>query len=126
VSALELLRRPEYDAARLALVVPALADFSEGARRRVAADVKYEGYAARHEREAAATRAQEAVLLPPATRYDDIAALGTEARATLTRVKPRTLGEAARLQGVTPADLVVLLRYVKKGAAAGPTADQAR
>jgi len=114
-NALAALRRPEVTVASLAADVPALAGFSAAARRRVETDVKYEGYVRRQEQEAAALAACDALPLPPSLDAAALAGLSHEARATLARAKPRTLGDAARLQGLSPADLIILLRAAKGG-----------
>jgi len=111
--AAEMLRRPEVSLDDLTEETPEIAAFSEAARARVETEVKYAGYVRRQEEEAAALAAYEEAALPEALDYDGLAALSQEARDTLARVRPATLARAARLQGVTPADLIVLLRYIK-------------
>jgi len=111
--AAEVLRRPEVLLDNLTAEVPGLSAFGEAARARVETDIKYAGYVRRQEDEAAALAAYEEAALPEGLDYAGLAALSQEARDTLTRVRPATLARAARLQGVTPADLIVLLRYVK-------------
>lgn len=107
-----LLRRPEVNIENLLREVPALAAFSATARRRVQTDLKYEGYLRRQREEAAALAAQDTVPLPADFPYDTLSALSREARDVLTRFRPPTIGAAARLQGVTPADLLVLLHHL--------------
>ncbi len=68
----------------------------------------YAPFIARERADAARLRASEAVLLPEDLDYAGIAALGHEARQKLSRVRPRTLGQAARIPGLTPADAQVL------------------
>jgi len=111
--ALELLRRPEVTLASLAAELPEVGGFSAAAQSRVETDVKYEGYVRRQEQEAASVRAYEALAVPADTDFDDVAGLSREARETLARVRPATLAQACRLQGVTPADAIILLRYIK-------------
>lgn len=115
ISALEQMKRPEVTAAVLAAEVPALGAYGEAVRRRVETDVKYEGYIRRQEAEAAAARAHAALPLPADLDLAALAALSNEAREALARARPATLGAAARLQGVTPADVIILLRYLQRG-----------
>jgi tRNA uridine 5-carboxymethylaminomethyl modification enzyme len=112
-AAAEFLKRPEITTETLAAEIPEIKGFSAAARERVETEVKYAGYVRRQEEEAAALAAYEEAALPEALDYDGVAALSTEARDTLRRVRPATLARAARLQGVTPADLIVLLRIIK-------------
>ncbi|HUU57586.1 MAG TPA: tRNA uridine-5-carboxymethylaminomethyl(34) synthesis enzyme MnmG, partial [bacterium] len=112
-AAAEMLRQPETTIEKLTEEMPELADFTEAARARVETDIKYEGYVRRQEEEAAALTAYEEAVIPETVDYERVAGLAREARDTLERVRPATLARAARLQGVTPADLIVLLRYIK-------------
>jgi tRNA uridine 5-carboxymethylaminomethyl modification enzyme len=112
-AAAEVLRRPEISLEYLSEELPEISEFTEAARARVETDVKYEGYVRRQEEEAAALAAYEEAALPAELDYDAVAGLSNEARDTLGRVRPATLARASRLQGVTPADLIILLRYIK-------------
>ncbi len=76
--------------------------------QRLLADTLYEGYIQRHQREVEKLAAQEAQPLDPALDYGSIPGLRNEAAAVLNRFKPATLGQAGRLAGVTPADLMVV------------------
>ncbi len=111
--AAELLRRPEVTMEGLAEGLPEISEYSEAARARVETDIKYEGYVRRQEEEAAALAAYEEAALPENLNYEGVTGLSNEARETLARARPATLARASRLQGVTPADLIVLLRYIK-------------
>jgi tRNA uridine 5-carboxymethylaminomethyl modification enzyme len=111
--AAEFLRRPEVTMDNLAEELPEISEYSEAARGRVETEIKYEGYVRRQEEEAAALAAYEEAALPESLDYTDLTGLSNEARETLSRARPATLARAARLQGVTPADLIVLLRYIK-------------
>jgi tRNA uridine 5-carboxymethylaminomethyl modification enzyme len=112
-AAAEVLRRPEVTIEALTEEIPEISAFGEAARARVETDIKYEGYVRRQEEEAAALAAYEEAALPESLDYEGVTGLSQEARDTLSRVRPATLARASRLQGVTPADLIVLLRYIK-------------
>ena len=83
----------------------------------------YAGYLARQEADIAAYRRDEALVLPADLDYRQIGGLSTEIRDLLARHQPRSLGQAARISGVTPAALMALLRHVKAGKAAAGQAD---
>ncbi|QQE12216.1 tRNA uridine-5-carboxymethylaminomethyl(34) synthesis enzyme MnmG [Planctomycetota bacterium] len=72
------------------------------------ADLQYEGYIGRHKRQIEKLAAQEATPIPTDLDYTDITGLRNEAAQTLNKFAPATLGQAARLAGVTPADLMVV------------------
>jgi tRNA uridine 5-carboxymethylaminomethyl modification enzyme len=108
---LELLRRPEVGYATLA------AEFGgvDNARvaERVEIRVKYEGYVARQTEEAARLRALEALQLPSTLDYERLAGLSREVKEKLGRVRPRSIGQASRIAGVTPAAVSILMVHLR-------------
>jgi tRNA uridine 5-carboxymethylaminomethyl modification enzyme len=109
----ELLRRPGFhstDLARHGLADPALpADVREGAE----IDIKYSGYLARQQQQIDRVKQQEHRPIPAALDYATIGTLSGEAREKLAAVRPLTLGQAARLPGVSPADVTALLLWLE-------------
>jgi tRNA uridine 5-carboxymethylaminomethyl modification enzyme len=77
-------------------------------------EVKYDGYIRREEERAAALAEREDLLLPPDAPYLDFGSLSLEARQKLSAVRPQTVGQAARIPGVSPSDLQNLLVEVRK------------
>ena len=80
-------------------------------------DLKYEGYLRREEDQIERQRHQEETEIPRTLVYDSIPSLRLEARQKLTDFTPRTLGQAARISGITPADISVLAVWMRKEAA---------
>jgi tRNA uridine 5-carboxymethylaminomethyl modification enzyme len=116
-SLFDLLRRPEVDYAglmTLPLAGPGLAD--EEAREQVEIAAKYAGYVTRQRDEIERQRALEDQPLPLDFDYLALSSLSIEARQKLNQAKPATLGQAARIPGVTPAAISVLMVYLKRGA----------
>jgi tRNA uridine 5-carboxymethylaminomethyl modification enzyme len=119
--ALDLLRRPELDYAKLT-TVPALgpgvadADVAE----QVEIDAKYAGYLARQREEIARQRRHEHTAIPQNFDYVAVRGLSAEVRQKLERVRPQTVGQAQRIPGMTPAAMSLLLVHLTKrrGAAA--------
>ncbi|MCL5676991.1 MAG: tRNA uridine-5-carboxymethylaminomethyl(34) synthesis enzyme MnmG [Firmicutes bacterium] len=107
-----LLRRPGVEADQLAAFVPELASADREAREEVALEVKYEGYLRREGAQVAQFRRLEDRRLPPDLDYGSMAGLSTEARVRLAEVRPLSLGQAQRLEGVSPADIAYLLVYL--------------
>jgi tRNA uridine 5-carboxymethylaminomethyl modification enzyme len=109
----ELLRRPgvhSTDLLRHGLADPALPrDVREGAE----IDIKYSGYLARQQQQIAQIQRQANRLLPAAIDYATIGTLSAEAREKLARIRPRTLGQASRVPGVSPADVTALLVWLE-------------
>ncbi|MEE9209434.1 MAG: FAD-dependent oxidoreductase, partial [Kiloniellales bacterium] len=120
-NALELLRYPGLDLERLAAVWPELGRLRPDVAEQIEFDARYAVYLERQEADLRAFRRDEALRLPADLDYDGIPSLSLEVRQALSSARPATLGAAARLPGVTPAAVIALLRYVRRGAP-GPTA----
>lgn len=114
VSAEELLRRPEIGMEQLAELTPEIADYSAAAREQSQIAVKYEGYLSRQDAMIRKARELENTLLDEDIPYDRIDTLRLEARQKLLRQKPRSLGAASRIPGVSPADIAVLMVWLEK------------
>ena len=95
----------------------------------VAKDLKYTGYIEKQNRDVDRVTRYEGMLLPEDLNYANVRALSFEARQTLNKHRPQTLGQASRLSGMTPAAISLLLVYLKKGringfaASSGPTVE---
>ena len=76
--------------------------------------VKYENYVRKQEQLVHRTLKLEEMRIPEKLNYQEIAHLRTEARQKLTRTLPRTVGQASRVEGVTPADIAILMIYLEK------------
>jgi tRNA uridine 5-carboxymethylaminomethyl modification enzyme len=107
----DALRRPNIKATECAPLLPA---FEAEIAERIAIEIKFEGYVRREEAAVAKAAQNERISIPPEFEYDTIAALSREAREKLGRQRPRTLGAAARIPGVTPSDVAILSLYVQK------------
>jgi tRNA uridine 5-carboxymethylaminomethyl modification enzyme len=112
----DLLRLPGITWDRVAAEWPELREWCSDIVEQVEIDALYQGYLARQEAEIRAFRRDESLALPRDLDYAAIATLSNEMRQKLAAIRPATLGQAARIQGVTPAALTALLRYVKKAA----------
>jgi tRNA uridine 5-carboxymethylaminomethyl modification enzyme len=117
-SAFELLSYPEVDVARLASIWPEIGRLDPDIAGQLAVDARYAVYVKRQEEDIAAFRKDESITIPPDFVFADLPGLSTELRQKLERSRPASLGQAARLDGMTPAALMLLLAHLKKGAAA--------
>lgn len=117
-SAFDLLSYPDIGLARLARLWPEIGALDESIASQLAVDARYAVYIARQELDVAAFRKDEAVAIPDGFSFDALPGLSNEIRQKLARHKPASLGQAARLDGMTPAALMLLLAHLKKGAAA--------
>ena len=98
----------------LAKVWPELEGIDPKAREQVEIDAQYAGYMDRQEADVRAFRKDEALALPTDLDYANISGLSNEVRAKLDAARPATLGQAARISGVTPSALTLLLSYVRR------------
>jgi tRNA uridine 5-carboxymethylaminomethyl modification enzyme len=111
-----LLAYPEIDLARLEAVWPQISAWSPVVREQVEIDAAYAGYLDRQTADANSLRADEALQLPFDLDYSAIGGLSNEARCKLDKVRPATLVQAARIEGVTPGALTALLAHVRRAA----------
>lgn len=93
---------------------PELGTLEPAVAEQVQIDAQYAGYIERQESDVAAYRRDEALEIPAELDYGTISGLSNEVREKLTRVAPRTIGQAARIDGVTPAAVILLLRHVRR------------
>ena len=120
LKAFELLKRPEVT---IAQVMGCVNETSEEGEDRnllredllvVESNIKYSGFIAKQDQEIKKLRTQETLMIPEAFNYDSVEGLLTESRQKLKKLKVTTLGQASRVQGVTPADIGILALYLAK------------
>ena len=117
-SAFELLSYPDIDIAALARIWPELGDIPVAIAGQIAIDARYAAYLARQARDIESFRKDEGLRIPERIDFSRIAGLSTEVREKLTLVRPLTIGQAGRIDGMTPAALVLLIAHIRRGALA--------
>lgn len=110
---IDLLRRPELSYADLARFDPERPALPAVIREQVEIRVKYAGYIDRQQKDVEQYRKLQSRPLPPALDYSAIDSLRLEARQKLNAVKPLNFGQAARISGVSPADITALMIYME-------------
>ena len=115
-TALDLLSLPGVDWAALSAIWPEVADFPADVVEQLEIDSQYAGYLDRQEADILAFRRDEGLALPDGLDYAAVQGLSTEAAVKLGRIRPLTLGQAARIDGVTPAALTLVLAHVRQRA----------
>lgn len=120
----ERVKRPGYDMARLRgdLLDIGVSDVDDGVLLTVLAERQYEGYIRRQQAEARRQSDMEHRRIPAWIDYRTVVGLRAEARACLERFRPETFGQAGRLEGMSPADLTLLLVAAGKGPGRTPAA----
>jgi tRNA uridine 5-carboxymethylaminomethyl modification enzyme len=112
-----LLRRPEMSYDQLPGGHPRL---PPDVTRQVEIAIKYAGYVERQELEISRHREMESSVIPGWLDYDAVPGLRTESRAKLKTHRPQTLGQAGRISGISPADISLLMVWVRRGITANP------
>ncbi|MGE4193507.1 MAG: tRNA uridine-5-carboxymethylaminomethyl(34) synthesis enzyme MnmG [Pseudodesulfovibrio sp.] len=109
-----LLRQPQMEIGRLAVFRPELASMDEDVLAEAEVRVRYEGYLVKQEELVAKFKSLEDKVLPEDLDYAEVSGLTREVVEKLSKVQPRTLGQAGRISGVTPAALSCLEIHLKK------------
>ncbi|MGN0433088.1 MAG: tRNA uridine-5-carboxymethylaminomethyl(34) synthesis enzyme MnmG [Bilifractor sp.] len=110
----DLIRRPELSYELLAAIDPERPDLPDDVKEQVNIEIKYEGYIDRQKRQVAQFEKAEKRSIPEDIDYDDVKSLRLEARQKLKEFRPENVGQASRIAGVSPADISVLLVYLKQ------------
>jgi tRNA uridine 5-carboxymethylaminomethyl modification enzyme len=113
----QLLAYPSIGFEELAKIWPQIGDWAPGVREQLEIDAAYAGYLDRQAADAEAFRRDEDLRLPADLDYAGVGGLSNEVREKLAAVRPLTLGQAARIEGVTPGALTALLAHVRRRAA---------
>ena len=111
---IDLIKRPQLDYESLADFDKDRPDLPKDVFEQVEIEIKYEGYIRRQLAQAQEMRRLEAKKLDENTDYATITGLRMEAQEKLNKVKPKSIGQASRISGVSPADISVLMIYLKK------------
>jgi tRNA uridine 5-carboxymethylaminomethyl modification enzyme len=114
-TAFELLSYPDIGVADVARIWPQFLDLPTGVSVQLEIDAKYAVYLDRQAAEVAAFKRDEAFAIPDTIDYAAVPGLSNEVRQKLSAARPRTIGQAGRLDGITPAALVLLAAFVRRG-----------
>jgi len=104
----QLLRRPDFTCEDLSRVYPAIMDLPEAVREQIEIQIKYQGYIGRQLEQVERAGKLEGTKIPHDLDYSTISGLSTEVQEKLAKFRPDTLGQASRIQGITPAGITML------------------
>jgi tRNA uridine 5-carboxymethylaminomethyl modification enzyme len=118
--AYDLLAYPSIDLERLCAIWPELDAIPRRAGDQLEIEAKYAVYLDRQQTDIDAFRRDESIAIPEMLDYGEVAGLSNEARARLASIRPKTLGQAGRVEGVTAAALTILLAHLRKSGSRPP------
>ncbi len=110
----QILRRPEISLADIRVIFPDMTNYSRDVDSQVEVQIKYEGYVNRQNDMVGRFQKMEDVRLPEDIDYSQISGISREVCEKLSRIQPRSLGQASRISGITPAAMTLLSFYLKK------------
>lgn len=114
-NALELLAYPDISMDFCLLNWPELNKYDQSILEQIEIDAKYRSYLDRQESDILSYRSDEALKIPPDLDYSKVGSLSNEVKAKFIAVKPETIAAASRIPGITPAAVMALMKYIKKG-----------
>ena len=114
IKLLDLLKRPEINYEDLAEIDSEVLDLPEVIKDQITIEVKYEGYIKRQHLDTIKFKRLENKKMPQGINYNEVWGLSLEARQKLSNLRPDSIGQASRISGVSPADISVLLIFMKQ------------
>ena len=113
-SCLEIIGKRNVNMAKIRQVFPHIPVHNKSIDNQVVIDAHYMGYLERQSQDIKSFKKDEAVTIPLNLSYDNLSGLSNEIKSKLKEVKPKTLGQAIRIDGMTPAAIIILLSHIKK------------
>ena len=113
-SGLEILGLRGVDLAKLRLIWADIPQYEHTIDKQVEINSHYSGYLAKQQKDIESFKRDEEVLIPEGINYNSFSSLSNEVKYKLSEVKPKTLGQALRIDGITHAAAIILLSYIKK------------
>ena len=113
-SCLEVMGQRKVNLIKIRQIFTNIPRFSTAVENQVVIDAHYKGYLNRQRRDIQSFKKDESIVIPDYIKYEDLSGLSNEIKSKLNTVRPKTLGQAIRIDGVTPAAIIILLSHIKK------------
>ncbi len=113
-SCLEIMGQRKVNMAKIRQVFHDIPSFPRSIENQVVTDAHYMGYLERQDKDIESFKKDESVIIPEGLDYEKLSGLSNEVKSKLLQIKPKTLGQAIRIDGVTPAAVIILLSHIKK------------
>ncbi len=114
-SCLEIMGQRKVNMAKIRQIFPSTPNYGIESDRQVEIDVHYSGYLKRQLKDITSFKKDETTFIPDDINYNSMSGLSNEIKFKLNKIKPKTLGQALRIDGVTPAAVLILLSAIKRG-----------
>ncbi len=113
-SCIEVMGQRKVSMAKIRQIFRDIPLFPASIEKQVATDAHYMGYLKRQERDIKSFKKDESVIIPNNINYENLSGLSNEVKSKLISIRPKTLGQAIRIDGITPAAIIILLSHIKK------------
>ena len=113
-SGMEVIGQRNVNMAKIRQLFPDIPRFDHSLDKQVEIDAHYLGYLLRQTNDIKSFKRDEAIIIPNSMNYDSLSGLSNEIKSKLKNIRPTTLGQALRIDGVTPAAAIIILSYIKK------------
>ena len=113
-SCLEVMGQRKVNMAKIRQIFRDIPLFPSSIEKQVVTDAHYMGYLKRQERDIKSFKKDESVIIPKDLNYENLSGLSNEVKSKLISIRPKTLGQAIRIDGITPAAIIILLSHIKK------------
>ena len=113
-SSSEILTQKDVDMVLVRKIWPSIPFFNKDIDDQIEINAHYKGYLKKQKADILAFKRDENLLIPEKVNYDDLSGLSNEVKAKFKQIKPKTMGQALRIDGITPAAVYILLSHVKR------------
>ena len=113
-TALQVLGLKGVDMKKIRSIWPDITQYGHIIDKQVEIDAHYSGYLSRQKHDIEAFKRDESIIIPEDLSYESFSSLSTEVKSKLSLIRPKTLGQAIRIDGVTPAAVTIILVHLKK------------
>ena len=113
-SVLEIIGQRNVNMAKIRQIFPSIPTYEFELDKQVEIDAHYLGYLDRQSKDIESFKKDESVIIPEGINYESLNGLSNEIKSKLNKIRPKTLGQAIRIDGVTPAAVIIILSYLKR------------
>ena len=113
-SCLQIIGQRNLNMAKIRQIFPSIPYYNSAIDTQVVINAHYAGYLERQSQDIKSFKKDEETIIPDKINYDYLSGLSNEIKSKLNKVRPKTLGQAIRIDGVTPAAIIIILSYIKK------------